>query len=242
MLIENFRPGTMTRLGLGPDEMTDASPRLVYSSFPGFGSTDPRVDTPVWEGILHAATAGYRPLQEHWDPTGRRNAVVDDPAAPLFTPITTASNFGALLGAFTIVTALIARARTGRGQRIELPLAEAMVESYSTMLGHRAYEDAGTADNLMFGDITWRCADDGIIDLAPWTKFVLPLLEAAGVADEWQRRGFIDLDAGTFDPVGAPRSRKRSRRWWSHGPRVGGTTSRSSTSCPSRWFAARRSG
>jgi crotonobetainyl-CoA:carnitine CoA-transferase CaiB-like acyl-CoA transferase len=199
VLIENFRPGTMERLGLGSAEMTAANPRLVYSSFPAFGSSDARSATAGWEGILHAATAGYRPLQEHWDPTGRNRATVADRAAPLFTPITTASNFGALLGAFSIVTALIARARTGRGQRIELPLVEAMTEAYSTMLGHRVYEDTRMGDNLMVGDISWRCADDGIVDCSPYPKFVIPLVEAAGAAEEWQRRGLIDLGATTFD-------------------------------------------
>ena len=42
VVVENFRPGTMDRLRLGPEEMTRANPRLVYCSIPGFASDDPR--------------------------------------------------------------------------------------------------------------------------------------------------------------------------------------------------------
>ena len=110
VVIENFRPGVMARLGLGPDELMAEHPRLVYCSLPGFGSWDPDADEPGWEGIVQSAAAGYRPLREHWDPTGRFKATVSDPYAPLYTPVPTASNFSGLLGALSIVMALIAAA------------------------------------------------------------------------------------------------------------------------------------
>ena len=61
VVVENFRSGVMDRLGLGAQAMTEANPRLVYLSLPGFASDDPRAATPAWEGILGAATATYRP-------------------------------------------------------------------------------------------------------------------------------------------------------------------------------------
>ena len=221
VLIENFRPGTIRGLGLGPDELLGADPRLVYCSLPGFGSTDRHAGVAGWEGILHAATAGYRPLNEHWDPTGRVNADVSDRTAPLATPITTASNFGGMLGAFAIVAALIARERTGRGQRVELPLVEAMAEAYSTMLGHHVYDDTALADNQMLRDITHRCQDGGLVDCSPWPKFVIGLLRGAGVADYWAARGLIDLGPDTrhLDSAGrfktsSPRSSAPAPQAW----------------------------
>lgn len=199
VVIENFRPGVMERLGLGPTAMLADNSQLIYCSLPGFAADDERAQVRAWEGIVQAATAGYRPLNEHWDPTGRRRALVDDRSAPLFTPIPTASNFGAMLGATMIVAALIARERTGLGQRIELPLAEAMVEAYSTMMGHRVYDDAGTPDNIMLSDMSYQCADGGMIDLSPHPKFVIRLLVEAGVAPEWEQRGLIDVAANTFN-------------------------------------------
>ncbi len=123
---------------------------------------------------------------------------VTDRDAPLFTPITTASNFGALMGAVAVVMALIARQRSGRGQRIQLPLAEAFAEAYSTMLGMRVYENGLMGDGQMLRDLTYRCADGGMIDLSPYAKFVIPLLEAVGVAGEWEAQGLINVAARTF--------------------------------------------
>ena len=60
VVIENFRPGVMDRLGLGPVAMTDSNPSLIYCSIPGFASDDPRASMPAYEGIIGAATATYR--------------------------------------------------------------------------------------------------------------------------------------------------------------------------------------
>ena len=56
VVIENFRPGVMDRLGLGAAAMTAGNPRLIYCSLPGFGADDPRAAVPAWEGVLGAAT------------------------------------------------------------------------------------------------------------------------------------------------------------------------------------------
>ena len=68
VVIENFRPGVMDRMGLGPVAMTEANPRLIYCSVPGFASDDPRATMPAYEGIIGAASATYRP------PSGRPGA------------------------------------------------------------------------------------------------------------------------------------------------------------------------
>src|SRR5690606_28531354 len=59
VVIENFRPGVMDRLGLGARAMTARNPRLIYVSLPGFGSDDPRAGMRAWEGVLGAATGCY---------------------------------------------------------------------------------------------------------------------------------------------------------------------------------------
>ncbi len=125
VLIENFRPGVMERLGLGPDAMGARNPRLIYCSLPGFSSDDPRAGMQAWEGILHAATENCTPRvgeePPEWDWT-----------RPFYTAVTQPSNFGGFLGATSIVMALIARERTGQGQFIEAPLFDAMF----TLIGH----------------------------------------------------------------------------------------------------------
>src|SRR6188508_1102904 len=61
VVIENFRPGVMERLGLGAEAMCAANQRLVYCSIPGFAADDPRAAEQGWEGVVEAATGGYTP-------------------------------------------------------------------------------------------------------------------------------------------------------------------------------------
>ena len=119
VVIENFRPGVMERLGLGPREMTEANPRLVYCSLPGFASDDPRAGMPAWEGVVAAAAATFRPA----DPAETGAGVYGD---------TDCFDLCGVPGAASIVLALNARERDGRGQHIEVPLFDAMFPS----IGH----------------------------------------------------------------------------------------------------------
>jgi crotonobetainyl-CoA:carnitine CoA-transferase CaiB-like acyl-CoA transferase len=114
VVIENFRPGVMDRLGLGAAAMTKANPRLIYCSLPGFGSDDPRAQIKAWEGVLGAATGAYR-----MSGGGRSGA------RPVYTVIPYSSAYAAFLCAVTVAMALNARARSGLGQRVEIPLFDA---------------------------------------------------------------------------------------------------------------------
>ena len=61
VVIENFRPGVMDRLGLGAQAMTECNPLLIYCSIPGFAADDPRAGLAAWEGIIAAATENCKP-------------------------------------------------------------------------------------------------------------------------------------------------------------------------------------
>ena len=112
VVIENFRPGVMERLGLGAAAMTAANPRLIYCSLPGFGSDDPRAQVKAWEGVVGAATGAYRATHAT---NGR----------PVYTVVPYGSMYAAFLCAVTVAMALNARARSGVGQRVEIPLFDA---------------------------------------------------------------------------------------------------------------------
>ena len=112
VVIENFRPGVMERLGLGADAMTQANPRLMYCSLPGFGADDPRAQVSAWEGVIGAATGAYR--------GGAKND-----GRPVYTVIPYGSAYAAFLCAVCVAMALHARARCGLGQRVEIPLFDA---------------------------------------------------------------------------------------------------------------------
>ena len=116
VVIENFRPGVMDRLGVGATAMTTANPRLVYCSLPGFGADDPRAQVKAWEGVVGAATGAYRP-GGHGDD--------DIQGRPVYTVIPYGSAYAAFLCAVTVAMALNARSRSGLGQRVEIPLFDA---------------------------------------------------------------------------------------------------------------------
>ena len=116
ILIENFRPGVMARLGLGAEALLARHPRLIYCSLPGFACDDPRANVRAFEGVVGAAAGLYR-LPQWLPPSNEHPADV-----PIFSALPLASTFAAFVAAHSIVAALIARRRTGRGQGIEVPL------------------------------------------------------------------------------------------------------------------------
>ncbi|MBV9578302.1 MAG: CoA transferase, partial [Chloroflexi bacterium] len=177
VVIENFRPGVMARLGLSADALCRRLPHLIYCSIPGFASDDPRRDVPAWEGVVGAATDTYARLDQIVTP-----AENDDPTRPVFTALPLASNFAALHAATAIVMALIARERDGVGQRIEVPMFDAMFE----LIGANGISVDG--DYRMArsrGSRTFVCADGRRIlcNATSTPRFQRWFAEASGAAE-----------------------------------------------------------
>ena len=119
IVIENFRPGVMSRLGVGPDEMRQANPGLIYLAMPGFASTDPELaDLAAWEAIIAARTGQFTDM-------GLNRRLMGIKAS--FSPLGLASAYAASFGAMSVLFALHSRATTG-GDHIEVPLASALFE------------------------------------------------------------------------------------------------------------------
>jgi crotonobetainyl-CoA:carnitine CoA-transferase CaiB-like acyl-CoA transferase len=109
LVMENFRPGVMDRLGLGYDDLRRINPSIVFVSGSGFGPDGPYVDRPGQDLLIQAMSglAAYG---------GRK----DDPPTPSGSSIVDAST--ALLLAFGAMVALFHRERTGEGQRVDVSL------------------------------------------------------------------------------------------------------------------------
>ncbi|HXH88811.1 MAG TPA: CoA transferase [Gaiellaceae bacterium] len=118
VVIENFRPGTLERWGIGPAELTAANPRLVLARVTGFGQTGP-----------YAGRAGFGTLAEAMSGFAALNGEPDGP--PLLPPLALADGVAALATAFAIMAALRARDETGRGQVVDTSLIEPLL----TLLG-----------------------------------------------------------------------------------------------------------
>jgi len=178
VVLENFRPGVMDRLGLGADAVMAANPGAVYCSMPGFAADDPRAGMPGWEGVVSAASAAYSPL-------GRPG---EEPLAggrvPVFSAVPIASGFAGFLAAAGVAAALRARRTLGRGQRLEVPLFDAMFVA----LGYRAsqlppLDGAAPAAAGMRLIGYYQCADQRWIYYHTGSKRAQAFLAAAGAGD-----------------------------------------------------------
>jgi CoA:oxalate CoA-transferase len=114
VLVENFRPGVMAKLGLGYDALSERNPKLVYCSISGFGQDGPMRDWPAYAPIVHALS-GFDSVFI---------AAQDDASTP---PIASVQIADVLTGAFAfgaIQSALIKRFRTGHGDHVDSTLIE----------------------------------------------------------------------------------------------------------------------
>lgn len=114
VVIENFRPGTLERWRLGPDELLAVNPRVVIARVSGFGQTGPYASRPGF-GTLAEAMSGFAVI----------NGEPDDP--PLLPPLALADGVTAFATAFSVLAALRAREATGRGQIVDLSLVEPLM-------------------------------------------------------------------------------------------------------------------
>jgi formyl-CoA transferase len=118
VVIENFRPGTLERWGLGYDELSGINPGLVLVRVTGFGQFGPYSGRPGF-GTLAEAMSGFA-------------AITGEPdGPPTLPPFGLADGISALAAAFATMTALRARETTGRGQVVDL----AIIEPILTLLG-----------------------------------------------------------------------------------------------------------
>ncbi|WP_321812142.1 CoA transferase [Burkholderia sp. BCC1985] len=123
VVIENFRPGVMARLGLDFAKLREARPELITLSMPGFASNDQlRREWRAFEPIIAAASGVFTDM-------GQNRVLMG--INPSFSPLPLASAYGTMLAVSAVALALQARQRTGMGDEIEVPLASAVMEGLS---------------------------------------------------------------------------------------------------------------
>jgi crotonobetainyl-CoA:carnitine CoA-transferase CaiB-like acyl-CoA transferase len=113
VLIDNFRPGVMDRLGLGTQSLAELNSRLVHCSITGFGDPGPDRHRPAYDTVGQALS-------------GIASLAIDA-ADPKLTGTTISDNVTGMYACYAIMAALIERQRTGKGRRIELNMLEASV-------------------------------------------------------------------------------------------------------------------
>jgi crotonobetainyl-CoA:carnitine CoA-transferase CaiB-like acyl-CoA transferase len=110
VVLENFRPGVMDRLGLGYDAFKESQPKLVYASINGVGANGPYANRRVYDAVIQAVS-GFTALRVDGKPEMVNSLVCDKVTS--------------LTAAEAIVAALFSAERTGRGQRVEISMLDA---------------------------------------------------------------------------------------------------------------------
>lgn len=118
VLVENFRPGVLDRLGLGWDRLREANPRLVYCAISGFGQEGPLRDRPAYDQIVQGLS-------------GMMSVTGTPGTGPLRAGYPVADTLGGMAAAFSIAAALLKRDRTGEGVCLDV----SMLESAMTAMG-----------------------------------------------------------------------------------------------------------
>ncbi len=177
VLVTNIRPRAMARLGLDYEAVRAANDRVVYASVLGYGQDGPNAARPAYDDLMQGA-AGIAALN------GRGGA-----GEPRYVPLAMADRITGLAAVGAITAALLHRERTGEGQRVEVPMFEAMAGfvlgdhlggrvfdppldagGYARLLspGRRPYRTRdGHVCTMIYNDRQWRsfCAAAGLPDL-----------------------------------------------------------------------------
>ncbi|HVH56057.1 MAG TPA: CoA transferase [Vicinamibacterales bacterium] len=112
VLVENFRPGTMERLGLGYESVSRRFPRLVYCAISGFGQTGPRTKEPGYDAVVQAEG-------------GLMSITGDADGQPFRLGVAISDIASGMFAAQGIAFALLARERTGKGQLVDVGMLDA---------------------------------------------------------------------------------------------------------------------
>jgi len=176
VVVENFRPDVMDRLGIGWATLSELNPRLIYAALSGFGSTGPERRTASFDGKIQAMS-------------GLMTLTGEPVNGPMRAGFAAADIATGITGAFAIATALFQRTHTGRGQRIDVAMLDSMLGFLSGQIaeyrvagyrhaqyGNRSVSMKPTADRF-------RCGDGWLVLAVLTERQFGSLLRALGRAD-----------------------------------------------------------
>jgi crotonobetainyl-CoA:carnitine CoA-transferase CaiB-like acyl-CoA transferase len=156
-LVENFRPGVMTRLGLGYDVLKEVRPSLVYCAISGFGQSGPMRDNPAYDQIIQGLS-------------GIMSITGTPETAPLRVGYPVADTLGGLVGAFSVAAALVRQKTSGEGAFLDVSMLECTLSALGWPVSN--YLTAGVEPRPMGNENmtaapsgTFRTAD-GLLNIA----------------------------------------------------------------------------
>lgn len=179
VLVENFRPGTLERLGLGPDVLHARNPDLVITRVTGFGQTGP-----------YAGRAGFATLAEAM--SGFASLSGEPDGAPLLPPIALTDEIAGIAAAFATMVAL----HSGVGQVVDVNLLESLLQVMGPLVSAAAVEGyeqprlgSGVPYTVPRG--TWQCSDGTWVAVSTSAESVARrVLDLIGLGDDRSLRSF----------------------------------------------------
>ena len=175
VLVQNFRPGVVDRLGVGEAAIRAVAPSIIYVSITGFGETGPFSQKPVYDPIVQALS-GLASVQGGSD--AERPRLVRTILPDKLTAITSAQ---------AITAALLARSRTGIGQHVRLSMIDAVVAFlWSSDMGAQTYigREVSQQRAASFIDLIYETSD-GFMSVAVMTNVQWAALTGALKRSEW---------------------------------------------------------
>jgi len=171
VFIQNFRPGVAESLGAGEEDLRKINPSLIYCAISGFGNSGPAKDRPVYDTVAQAASGYLRLLTPPTNPRVIGPAIADAVTGQY--------------AAMAVLAALLERARTGKGHRIDISMLEAMCHFNLDSFTHYYSVDevmGPLSRPVVSQSYTFECGDGKwiAIHLSSPTKFWDGLLEATG--------------------------------------------------------------
>ena len=167
ILIENYRPDVMARLGLGYDQLSQVNPRLIMLSISGFGHGGPESHRPAYAPIVHAEVGLMHRQAER----------AELPFSDL--PLSVADTNASLHGLVGLLSAVIMRQQTGLGQHIDIAMIDATLATDDQV--HYALEDAEASSPLR--NDTWETGAGPILISADFRYLWQLLTGQMGVND-----------------------------------------------------------
>ena len=204
VVMENFSPGTMERLGLGWDVLKELNPKIIYASISGFGHTGPWVNRRSFDPIAQA-TSGFMWLMKD---------AIDKDGPPIQAPEAIADTIPGLTCLVGILAALISREQTGRGQCVDVAQMDSMIgtmQSFSFWnIAETTFMSAGRAARAGVGGL--RKTTDGYVmfSLTPgritdWFKEMLGVEEIdEKLVDKWVSEKSTDEVVDQLAEIGVP--------------------------------------
>lgn len=188
VVVENFRPGVMDRLGLGYSKLSEINPKLVYLAISGFGQTGPDAFKPAYDQIIQGLS-GVMAING------------DETLNPLRAGFPVCDTIGGINGAFAVMAALYYRERTGIGQFIDVSLLDSVMPFMGWVVA-----------NLMFGGQEPQLLGNDNFTAAPSGTFVTSdgyINIAANKQEQWEAVADI---LGVSELKEDPRFKERDNR------------------------------